>query len=196
MNDSRHSLPPNLPEPSDDGACSHLLGMRLPPIALPATTGEPIDLSSHAGLAVIYCYPATGTPGVPSPSGWDEFPGARGCTPQSCAYRDHNEDLQALGATVYGVSAQTTEAQQEAAERLELPFPLLSDAAFTFTRALRLPTFELEAKRYLKRDTFVVQDGIIEKVFYPVFPPENNAEEVIAWLRARRASREAAARMS
>jgi peroxiredoxin len=181
LNDPVFSLPPNLPEPEDDGLCSHLQGMPLPSVPLQATTGDGIDLSLLPGRLVIYCYPATGKPGVPLPTGWDEMPGARGCTPQACAFRDHQQELQARGAAVYGISGQTTLEQQEAATRLHLPFPLLSDADFRFTEALQLPTFMLEGKRYLKRVTLITIDGFIEKVFYPVFPPDKNAQDVLVW---------------
>lgn len=179
-----YRLPDDLPVPQDDGACDHLAGARLPGLALPATDGPNVDLLSLAGRTVLYLYPMTGTPGSALPEGWDETPGARGCTPQACAFRDHKAELNALGAAVYGVSAQTTAEQQEAAERLHLPYPLLSDAAFRLAEALTLPTFELGGRRFLKRVTLIAEGGTIEKVFYPVFPPDRNAEEVVAWLRA------------
>ncbi|TAM88247.1 peroxiredoxin, partial [bacterium] len=131
---------------------------------------------------VFYLYPATGVPGIPLPDGWDGIPGARGCTPQSCAFRDHAAQLHELGATIFGVSRQSTETQAEAAQRLRLPFPLLSDAAGALTEALRLPTFAIGETRYLKRLTLIVRNGVIEHVFYPVFPPDRNAEDVVAWL--------------
>ncbi len=177
-------LPPNLPRPQDDGACRHLEGMAMPPITLTSTAGRLVNLASLPGpRTVIYCYPMTGVPGQPLPQGWDEIPGARGCTPQTCAFRDHYQELTALGAHVFGLSTQTTEYQREMAERLHLPFEVLSDSEFRFCRALRLPTFEVEGKSYVKRLTIIVRDGKIEKVFYPVFPPDKNAEEVIEWLR-------------
>jgi len=128
----------------------------------------------------------TGEPGVPLPDGWDLIPGARGCTPQACSFRDHQLELKEVGAEVYGVSTQGPEAQREAAGRLHLPFPLLSDAELSLARALNLPTFDMEGKTLLKRVTLILQDGVIEKVFYPVFPPDKNAEEVLAWLRGAR----------
>lgn len=130
----------------------------------------------------MYCYPRTGRPDRDLPLGWNEIPGARGCTPQSCAFRDHYQELQALGAGVFGLSTQNTEYQQEAVERLHLPFGLLTDLELDFTRALRLPTFEIDSMTLIKRLTLIIFDGRIEKVFYPVFPPEQNAEEVIDWL--------------
>ncbi len=175
-------LPNNLPIPQDDGACTHLTGMALPPVALPATDGTSVTLAALPGRTVVYCYPRTGKPGEPLPTGWDEIPGARGCTPESCAFRDHYADLRALGVAVYGLSAQTTEDQREAAERLHLPYPLLSDAALAFASALRLPTFTVDSMTLLKRVTLILRDGRIEHVFYPVFPPDANAAEVVRWL--------------
>lgn len=180
--DSVYELPEDLPVPVDDGASDHLLGMRLPLVPLISTAGRVVDLAGLPGRTVVYCYPRTGRPGVESPKGWDEIPGARGCTPQSCAFRDHHEELRALGARVFGLSTQTTGDQQEAVERLHLPFELLSDAGLSFAGALRLPTFEVESMTLLKRLTLIISGGRVEKVFYPVVPPDKNAEEVIAWL--------------
>jgi peroxiredoxin len=178
-----HKLPESLPVPTDDGACDHLPGIRLRPVALPSTAGERVDLSGLSGRTVVYCYPRTGRPDEDLPQGWDEIPGARGCTPQSCAFRDHHAELQALGARVFGLSTQSTEYQREAASRLHLPFGLLSDEGLTFAKALGLPTFEVEGMTLIKRLTLIVDDGWIEKVFYPVFPPDANAEEIVGWLR-------------
>lgn len=178
-------LPPDLPVPEDDGACDHLVGTRLPVLSLPATDGSFVDLSQRQGTTVVYVYPRTGRPNEEMPDGWDDIPGARGCTPQSCAFRDHYAELQELGADVYGLSTQDTEYQQEAVERLHLPFPLLSDEDLRFTRALGLPTFEAAGMTLIKRLTLIVDDGRIEHVFYPVFPPHENADNVIAWLRDR-----------
>ena len=176
-------LPRHLPVPQDDGATRHLPGTRLPDIALAATDGRQILLSRGAGRAIVYIYPRTGEPGVPPLDGWDAIPGARGCTPQSCAFRDHFGALKAAGvAAVYGLSTQDTAYQREAVERLHLPFPILSDSALALTSALRLPTFVAAGMTLLKRQTWVVDDGVITKVFYPVFPPDKNAEEVLAWL--------------
>ena len=184
-------LPPDLPRPVDDGACRHLAGMRMPPVRLPSTRGRNLDLgalpegAAGARRTVIYCYPMTGVPGIALPEGWDLIPGARGCTPQSCGFRDHAAELTRLGAAVFGLSTQSTEYQREMAERLHLPFEVLSDAAFALTDALRLPTFQVEGRRLIKRLTLVVRDGAIEHVFYPVFPPDESAAEVVRWLRSR-----------
>jgi len=192
-----YELPDNLPAPTDDGACDHLPGMRIPPIALPSTSGRLVDLSSLPGRTVVYAYPRTGRPGEQMPPGWDDIPGARGCTPQTCAFRDHYAELRGLGAAVFGLSTQTTEEQREAADRLHLPFELLSDTRLSLASALRLPTFEVRVpgnraatrpgagQVLLKRLTLILRDGIIEHVFCPVFPPDKNAEEVIAWLATR-----------
>jgi HAD superfamily hydrolase (TIGR01509 family) len=174
----------DLPVPIDDGACRHLTGLSLPAIALPSTAGRVVDLSQQAGRMAVYCYPRTGQPGVEPPAGWDEIPGARGCTPQSCAFRDHYTELRQLDTQVFGLSTQATEYQREAVERLHLPFELLSDAALEFAHRLQLPTFEVDGVILIKRLTLIINDGRIEKVFYPVFPPDKNAEEVIRWLRA------------
>lgn len=177
-------LPDDLPAPADDGAADHLAGTLLPPIALRSTAGESVDLSSLSGRTVVYCYPLTGRPDQDVvPDGWNEIPGARGCTPQSCAFRDHHAELLSLGARVFGLSVQTTDYQREAKERLHLPFELLSDADYEFTRALNVPTFTVAGKTYIKRTTMIVRDGRVEKVFYPVFPPDKNAADVIAWLQ-------------
>lgn len=178
-----NDLPENLPAPEDDGACDHLKGMLLPELTLNSTQGEPVELSKLQGLTVIYVYPMTGRPGVPLPDGWDDIPGARGCTPQSCAFRDHSEELKKYGATVFGLSTQTSEYQLEAAERLHLPFALLSDSELKFCNALSLPTFEADSQTLIKRLTLVCNDREIRQVFYPVFPPDKNAESVLNWLR-------------
>lgn len=177
-----HELPTNLPIPKDDGACDHLMGMRLPSVPLLATSGQTVDLAALAGRTVVYCYPRTGRPDEPSPDGWDAIPGARGCTPQSCAFRDHYEELRGLGTGVFGLSTQETEYQREVAERLHLPFPLLSDADLRFTHALHLPTFTVADMALLKRVTLILHEGRIEKVFYPVFPPNKNAGDIVRWL--------------
>ena len=184
-----HALPPDLPMPVDDGAADHLPGMRLSALALAATSGGEVDLAataSRAGTLVLYVYPRTGVPGQPSPDGWDAIPGARGCTPQSCAFRDHHAELQALGADVLGLSAQSASEQAEFAAREHLPFPLLSDPQLQLADALRLPTFEAAGMRLYRRITLIVEDGAIVRVVYPVFPPDRNAAEVLSWLRDRR----------
>ncbi len=178
-----------IPAPVDDGAARHLEGARLSPVSLPATDGTAVDLSALPGLSVVYAYPMTGRPGVPLPDGWDMLPGARGCTPQSCAFRDHAGALRALGVQrVFGLSSNDTAYLREAAERLHLPFALLSDREFRLADAMRLPTFETAGMRLLQRLTMVIEDGRITKLFYPVFPPDRSADEVIAWLRAHPAA--------
>jgi len=177
-------LPPNLPRPQDDGAAAHLKGMAMPHVALRTTAGRMVDVSDlRAPRTVIYCYPRTGVPGKPIPEGWDAIPGARGCTPQTCGFRDHYQDLSLLRADVFGFSTQTTEYQLEMADRLHLPFEILSDAEFKLCDALRLPTFEVEGMRLVKRLTLIVRAGRIEHVFYPVFPPNESANHVLSWLR-------------
>jgi peroxiredoxin len=178
-----NQLPPDLPVPENDGACDHLTGMTVPSIALPATDGTTVDLSELPGTVVVYIYPRTGRPDQPVPTGWDDIPGARGCTPQSCAFRDHHAELQQLDAAVYGLSTQDTEYQREAVDRLHLPFSLLSDEQLRFAHALNLPTFSVEGMTLIKRLTLIAREGRIVKVFYPVFPPDQNAEDVITWLR-------------
>jgi peroxiredoxin len=178
------ALPDGLPVPEDDGAADHLPGMAMPDIALAATTGGSVSLARLQGRTVLYAYPRTGRPGVDMPPDWDAIPGARGCTPQSCGFRDHFAELRELGADhVFGLSTQDTAYQREMAERLHLPFPVLSDENLALTRALRLPTFEAEGT-LMKRMAMVVDDGRIAHVFYPVFPPDRNAAEVVEWLRA------------
>jgi peroxiredoxin len=159
--------------------------MPLPPAALPSSRAGKVELSGLHNLLVAYVYPRTGKPGEPSPAGWDDIPGARGCTPQSCAYRDSLAEFRALGATVIGISAQSPEEQREFADREHIPFPLLSDDSLLLASSLRLPTFEAGRMTLYKRLTFVAEEGRIVKVFYPVFPPDRNAAEVLAWLRER-----------
>nr|BBH86841.1 peroxiredoxin [Thermosporothrix sp. COM3] len=185
MVENVYVLPDNLPVPEDDGACRHLPGIELPSVPLLATTGEMIDVASLPGLTVLYCFPRTGRPGVPNPEGWDLIPGARGCTPQACSFRDHFQELQQFDARVFGFSTQTPEEQQELVERLHLPFPLLSDEHLTFVQALRLPTFTVEGMTLVKRLTLIVESGKIIKVFYPIFPPDKHVNEVLAWLAQR-----------
>jgi peroxiredoxin len=178
-------LPPNLPRPVDDGTAGHLTGMAIPTISLRSTAGRTVHLDAlNAPRTVIYCYPMTGVPGIPLPIGWDEIPGARGCTPQTCGFRDHRAEIAETGAEIFGLSTQTTGYQREMAERLQVPFEILSDAEFRLCDALRLPTFEVEGMRLLKRLTLIVRDGRIEHVFYPVFPPDRSADDVLHWLKA------------
>jgi peroxiredoxin len=179
-------LPPDLPAPEDDGAAAHLWDAALPPFELAATDGSRVRLDRLPGRVVVYAYPRTGVPGEdPLVPDWDSIPGARGCTPESCAFRDHYSELRAAGAAlVFGLSTQDTDYQREAAERLHLPFALLSDADLELTKGLRLPTFEVAGQTLLKRFTLIVSDARIEHVFYPVFPPDHHAQEVLGWLRA------------
>jgi peroxiredoxin len=175
-----------IPVPVDDGAAAHLTGSRMPSLPLRASDGSCIDLSSLTGLTVVYVYPRTGRPDRPVLDGWDMIPGARGCTPQSCAFRDHFSELRQAGAEhVFGLSSQDTDYQREAAERLHLPFVLLSDAQFRLAELLQLPQFEASGMRLLKRLTMIIRDGIVAKVHYPVFPPDRDVDNVLAWLRSQ-----------
>jgi len=178
-------LPNDLPAPVDDGAARHLTGFKLPSLALEATDGSNVDLAALEGRTIVYIYPRTGRPGQSLPTGWDAIPGARGCTPQSCSFRDHSAELQRLGvAHLFGLSTQDTAYQREVVDRLHLPFAILSDAKLEFTHALRLPTFEVDGMTLIKRMVLVIDDGVISKVFYPVFPPDRSAQEVVDWLKA------------
>jgi peroxiredoxin len=186
--DNLYALPENLPVPVDDGACDHLPGMRLPDISLRSTAGGTVSLASiDAKWIVAYFYPRTGQPDKDPPGGlamWDAIPGSRGCTPQSCEYRDHHAELSALGARVFGISTLDTDYQAEAAARLHLPFELLSDGSLELARALRLPTFEVAGQTLIKRLTLIARGGIIQHCFYPVFPPTADAENVLKYLEA------------
>ncbi len=174
-----------IPTPANDGAAAHLTGLRLPKLALGATDGSQVDLSRLPGRSVVYIYPRTGRPGQAMPDGWDTIPGARGCTPQSCAFRDHFDELRGLGVDhLFGLSTQTTEYQTEAATRLQLPFALISDAGNRFGKALSLPGFGANNEWLLNRMTLIIDVGVISKTFYPVFPPDQNAQDVIDWLRS------------
>lgn len=176
------ALPANLPVPVDDGACKHLEGSLMPSVTLLSTSGKQVNLSKMMGIIVVYIFPMIGRPDGPSMTGWNEIPGARGCTPQSCAFRDNHDVFQALGSKIYGLSAQTHDAQQEAVGRLHLPFELLCDDTLSFSEALMLPTFEYNGLKLIKRLTLIVKDGKICKLFYPVFPPNENAAQVLEWL--------------
>lgn len=183
MSTNLFQIPRSLPAPVDDGAAAHLEVLLLPDLTLPSTDGASVNLASLVGRWVIYIYPMTGRPGVPLPDGWDEIPGARGCTPQSCSFRDHYAELKSLNTGIFGLSAQPTEYQVEARERLHLPFQLLSDDSLRLKTALQLPTFTTAGMELFKRLTLIVESGRIRKVFYPVFPPDRNADDVLAWLR-------------
>jgi peroxiredoxin len=180
------TLPGDLPVPQDDGAADHLPGLAMPSLAFPSTDGGTVELQALGdGRTVLYVYPMTGRPGNALPESWDAIPGARGCTPEACGFRDHYADLTAAGAArVFGLSSQDTGYQREAVERLRLPFPMLSDTGFRLAAALGLPTFETGGTRFYQRITFIVRDDRIEQVFYPVFPPDAHAAQVLAWLRA------------
>jgi peroxiredoxin len=180
------ALPADLPVPEDDGAADHLSGASVPSVPLVATGGGTVDLAerSRRGTVVVFAYPRTGRPGVETPAGWDDIPGARGCTPEACSFRDHHAELAAAGAHVVGLSTQDPEYQQEVTTRLGLPYPLLSDHELALTRALQLPTFEAAGQVLLRRLTLVVRDGVVEHLWYPVFPPDSHAQEVLSWLQA------------
>lgn len=182
-----NQLPIDLPIPEDDGATAHLKGMRLPNVSLLATNGLSIDIGAIQGWLVIYCYPMTGQPNVALPDGWDQIPGARGCTPQSCSFRDHYQELQNLGAEVIGLSVQTTEYQKEMVERLHLPFPVVSDANYQFQKALNMPTFVAAGMTLLKRATLIAHNGVIKAVHYPIFPSDSDPAWVINYLQTQQA---------
>jgi peroxiredoxin len=174
-----------LPVPEDDGAARHLLGARIADVALPSTAGGDVSLARLPGRTLLFIYPMTGTPGVALPDGWDAIPGARGCTPHACAFRDFHTELKGAGASaVFGLSTQTLPEQQAAAERLHLPFPLLSDSGLGLARSMTLPAMVVNGKTMIKRLALVIDDASIVKVFYPVFPPDRNAGDVLAWLTA------------
>jgi peroxiredoxin len=177
------SLPDNLPVPQDDGACAHLPGLKMPSFALPTTAGSTVDFSGLTGRSVIFCYPKTGLPGKDPSASWNEIPGARGCTPQSCGFRDEYPSLQRAGVKqVFGVSTQGSAYQQEAADRLHLPYALVSDETLALVHALNLPTFDFEGETLIKRLTLIVDDGVITHVLYPVFPPDQSAAQTLAWI--------------
>ena len=180
---SLSTLPDGLPVPVDDGAAAHLPGKRLPHIALAATDGSAVDLAALSGTVVVFAYPRTGRIGEPSlVDDWDQIPGARGCTPHTCGFRDLHAEFGALGARVFGLSTQDTEYQREMVERLHVPFAVLSDAELALTHALHLPTMDVAGQTLLKRIAWIARDGAIVRVFYPVFPPDKNAGEVLAAL--------------
>jgi peroxiredoxin len=186
MDEDYRVQPAGLPAPVDDGAADHLAGRAVPPASLQSAHGGELDIGELAKrLVVVYVYPSTGVPGVALPEGWDDIPGARGCTPQSCAFRDHVLELAAYGASVLGLSGQSSQEQREFAQRERIPYPLLSDPALSLAETLQLPTFQAGGRSYYRRLTFVAQERRITKVFYPVFPPHQNAAEVLAWLAAQ-----------
>jgi peroxiredoxin len=182
-NDDLYKLPAGLPVPSDDAACDHLWGQRIPSVALISTQNREVRLDQQPSerWVIVYAYPRTGRPDRETPRGWNEIPGARGCTPETSGFRDEYPAFQARGLTIYGLSTQSTEYQREMTERLELPFPVLSDERLELTRALTLPTLEFEGVTLLKRFTLVIRDSVIRYVFYPVFPPDAHALQVLQW---------------
>jgi peroxiredoxin len=182
VTDDIHRLPPDLPVPVDDGACDHLTGSSVPPIALESTRGGRVTLSALPGRIVVYCYPRTGEDGLDPPPGWNEIAGARGCTPQTCGFRDLNGAFARIGATVFGMSTQTSEYQREMVARLHVPFEVLSDEHLEMVEALSLPTFDFNGMRLIKRITLFLRDGVVEHLIYPVFPPDRSAAEAVRWL--------------
>ncbi|WP_337249000.1 MerR family DNA-binding transcriptional regulator [Leucobacter chromiireducens] len=179
-------LPPGLPQPEDDGAARHVPGLPLPDLTLGRSDGGRLSLAGlGTGRTIIYAYPLSGRPGTDLPDGWDAIPGARGCSTEACDFRDHFTELQEAGAArVFGLSSQDPDYQAELCERLRLPFPMLSDPELRLADALRLPTFAAPGHpRLFARITLVVRDGRVEHVFYPIFPPNTHAQQVLAWLR-------------
>jgi len=183
--DDINQLPAHLPVPIDDGACDHLTDMSLPDLELKSTNDDWVNLSRVAGRSVVYIYPRTGLPNQNPPPGWNDIPGARGCTPQSCGFRDHYQQYNDLGISLFGLSSQDSDYQREVKNRLGLRFELLSDAELRFAKALNLPTFTVNQMTLIKRISLILNDGKIEKVFYPVFPPDQNAEEILSWVKAQ-----------
>ena len=181
---SRFDLPSDLPRPVNDGACAHLTDFRIPSVDLAATSERSVDLSRLPGRTIVFCYPRTGRPNEPVPEAWDAIPGARGCTPQACSFRDSYQALMKSGVDqIYGLSTQDTDYQKEAVERLHLPYSLLSDHNLLLSRALRLPTFDFAGMTLIKRLTLIIDNGVISKVFYPVFPPDQSGNDTLDWLR-------------
>lgn len=183
-----YMLPEGLPAPEDDGACDHLQGMALPALTLTSTDDTEVDLGQRTGISVIFFYPMTGKPERPPMIGWNKIPGARGCTTQCVAFRDRYQDFQKMGVEVFGVSAQPLSEQKEAIDRLHLPYLLLNDSELKLAQALKLPTFDYDSGRYIKRITLVVEDGVIRHVYYPVFPPHLNPTDILELLKTERVS--------
>lgn len=181
-----NQLPTDLPIPQDDGSTNHLKGLKLPNLSLNASNGKAINLADIKGKLVVYCYPMTGQPNVALPEGWDQIPGARGCTPQSCTFRDHYQELQELGAEVLALSVQPTEYQKEMVDRLHLPFQVVSDVNYQFQKALNLPTFVAAGMKLLKRVTLIANNGVIEAVHYPIFPSDSDPSWVIDYLKSHK----------
>lgn len=175
--------PKDLPIPQDDGACNHLAGLRMPDLSLESTSGKPVRLINVPSKTVFFFYPRTGRPEAPAPPDWDLIPGARGCTPQSCGFRDNMQKFAKMGISIYGISSQDTDYQKEFASRMNIPYEILSDKNFLLTDSLKLPTFQYNGTRLIKRLALYVEQGIIKKAFYPVFPPDRNADDILVWLK-------------
>lgn len=186
MTQNLSSLPKNLPIPKDDGLASHLIGSKMPSVTLQSTSGKLIDVSSIEGWKVVYCYPLTGRPDMNLPEGWDQIPGARGCTPQACAFRDYNQELRSMGVSVFGISTQPPDYQREMVDRLHIPFDVLSDTKLKLANAMNLPTIEVNGFRLLKRLTMIMHYSVIRHIHYPVFPPDGEPMKVINWLKTNR----------
>jgi peroxiredoxin len=180
-----YQLPDDLPVPVDDGACDHLTDSQIPSVALDSTSGASIDLSKVDGISVIFFYPMHGHPDALPMTGWNDIPGARGCTPQACSFRDSYTKLAKLGVKIFGVSSQPLSEQQEASERLELPYILLNDSELRLSKAMKLPTFEYDSSTFIKRITLICENGVIKKTLYPVFPPDKNVYDVLDWVEGR-----------
>ncbi|KAF1835684.1 hypothetical protein BDW02DRAFT_495264, partial [Decorospora gaudefroyi] len=181
------TFPSNLPIPHDDGACAHLTGLKMPSVTLSVTSGDRLDVSTLSDLTIVFCYPRTGAAGETITEDWNSIPGARGCTPQACSFRDEMAELRRLGVKhVFGVSTQDTAYQKEARDRLHSPYQLLSDEHLEFVKALKLPTFGWQDKTHIARCALAIQEGTIVNVWYPVFPPGTSAREVVSWLKSRK----------
>jgi len=192
MASNHHPLPSNLPVPKDDGACDHLPGKVLPSISLSSTSGQSVDLSKVSGLCIVFCYPRMAPPSEDVPKEWDDIPGARGCTPQACSFRDLAKQLSKHGVeTLYGLSTQDVDFMKEAKERLHLPYDLLSDVKLDFANAMGIPTFDYQGETRIKRVTLAVKDGKVVKHWYPIFPSSENAPNVLKWLEEGAAGKEA-----
>lgn len=186
MTQNLSKLPKNLPVPTDDGLASHLVGTKMPSVVLKSTSGKLIDITTLDGWKIVYCYPLTGRPDMNLPDGWDQIPGARGCTPEACAFRNFHQELRSMGVSVFGLSTQEPEYQKEMVDRLHIPFEILSDAKFKLANALKLPTMEINGHKLLKRLTMIMHYSVIRHVHYPVFPPDQEPIKVINWLKKNR----------
>ncbi|VAW52529.1 Alkyl hydroperoxide reductase subunit C-like protein [hydrothermal vent metagenome] len=178
-----YQLPEGLPVPVDDGACNHLEGAPFPSMLITVTPHATYDFSKEKGINIIFFYPMIGHPDSLPMTGWNEIPGARGCTPQALSYKNYFRQITKLGVRLFGASSQALKEQNDAIDRLKLPFELINDSSFLLSNALKLPTFQFNEIKMIKRLTLVVVDGVIKKVFYPVFPPNKNVDDVIVWLK-------------